>query len=344
MTARFATTDEISRWDKLIIANPDGGNIFSSIEYAEQKKLGEYKPLFVIVDTLAITVLEKKTPPLGKFWYLPKGPNVVTTKQLFDTLKQLEPFARSHGAFVIRIESELPRELQPTLTRHGLKKAAPIIPNPSTITLDISPNLDEIIVNLPQKGRHAIRRAERDGVTIEQAETSEKNCKIMYKLLSETAKGQFGIRSYNYYKEYWQQFSEADLGQLFFAHFEGAIVAGAYAMVLGKKSTYKDGASVRKRTAYGASHLLQWHVIKWAKSHGALVHDFCGSPPSDELNNPDHPHYGIGLFKTSFSKNVVDFIGCYDVVISPFKHKAWVKFGERIYRHYYYKRTKDYYY
>lgn len=344
MTARFATPEEVSVWDELIIANPDGGNVFSSREYADQKKLGEYRVHLIMVDDLAVTVLEKNTPPLGKFWYLPKGPNVTTSKALLKVLKELEPFAKKRGVFAVRIETELPRSEQPTLTRHGLRKAAPIIPNPSTITLSISPKLDEILMNLPQKGRHAIRRAERDGVTIELVEATEKNCKIMYKLWTETAEGRFGIRSYNYYKTFWQRFEKAGLGQLFFAYYEGKVVAGAYAMVFGKKSTYKDGASVRKRSVYGASHLLQWHVIEWAKSKGALIHDFCGSPPSEEIDNTAHPHYGIGRFKSSFSRNVVDFIGCYDFIIRPTQYLAWTKIGERVYRHYYYKRTKDYYY
>ena len=124
--------------------------------------------------------------------------------------------------------------------------------------------------------------------------------------------------------------NQQDIGQMFFACFEGQIIAGAYAMVFGKKSTYKDGASVRKKTTYGASHLLQWRVIEWAKSMGATLHDFCGSPPSEEINNPDHPHYGIGLFKTSFSKHVVDYVGCYDFVINPTKYKIWIKFGEKV--------------
>lgn len=344
MSVRFATPDEIARWNDLIIANPDGGNVFSSYEYAQQKKLGGYKVHFLIVDTIAVTIVEKSPVPFGKFWYLPKGPNVTTSKQLLDLLKALRPFAQKHGVFVVRIESELPRDLQPTLARHGLVKAAPIIPNPSTITLDISSNLDDLLTSLPQKGRHAIRRAERDGATIKLVEATEKNCQTMYALLSKTAEGQFGIRSYNYYKTFWQRFEKNGSGQLFFAFFEGKVVAGAFAMVYGKKSTYKDGASVRKRTVYGASHLLQWHVIMWAKSKGAIIHDFCGSPPSDEIDNPQHPHHGIGLFKTSFSKHVVDFIGCYDLVIRPVQYKIWTKLGERVHRRYYYKRTKDYYY
>lgn len=344
MTARYATDEELSRWDSLILQNPDNGNVFSSIEYSEIKRLTNYTPRYIVVGAFAITVLEKSTPPLGKLWYLPKGPGVTTAKQLFDILKAIKPLAKKAGVFAVRIESELDRSSKATLERHGLRKANAIIPNPSTITIDISPSLDEILTGLPQKGRHAIRRAERDGVTVKKVTANEKNTKLMYKLLAETAEGQFGIRSYNYYKTFWQTFEQAGLGQLFFAYFNGEVVAGAYAMVFGTKSTYKDGASIRKRTAYGASHFLQWNVIEWAKSQGALVHDFCGSPPSDEIGNAQHPHYGVGLFKLSFSKHVVDYIGCYDYVLSKSRYAAWNKLGERVHRRLYYKRTKDYYY
>lgn len=344
MTARYATDEEIAKWNSLVLKNPDGGNVFSSYEYSEIKKLTNYTPKYIIANKVAVTVLEKTTAPLGVLWYLPKGPGVTSTKQLFDLLKVLKPLAKKAGAFAIRVESEIERSSCATLERHGMKKAAPIIPNPSTITIDISRELDEILTGLPQKGRHAIRRAERDGVTVKKVPVTEENTQLMYNLLAETAEGQFGIRSYNYYKEFWKTFSDAGLGQLFFAYYEGRVVAGAYAMTFGTKSTYKDGASIRQRTAYGASHLLQWNVIAWAKSQGALVHDFCGSPPSDEIGNPDHPHYGVGLFKLSFSKDVSDFIGCYDYVLSPIRYKAWKKLGERIHRRLYYQRTNDYYY
>lgn len=344
MTARYATEDEISKWNTLILKNPDKGNVFSSFEYSKIKKLTEYTPRYIIASTVAILVLEKNTPPLGKLWYLPKGPGVTKAVDLFTTLKLIKPLAKREGAFVIRIESELPQSTSGDLAQHGLVKSAPIIPNPSTITLDLADPLEEILARLPQKGRHAIRRAERDGVTIKKVPSTDANTKKMYALLADTAKGQFGIRSYNYYKTYWQTFEAAGIGQLFFAYFEGAIVAGAYAMTFGTKSTYKDGASIRKRTAYGASHLLQWHVIEWAKSKGATIHDLCGSPPSDEINNPKHPHYGIGLFKTSFNKEVTDYIGCYDYVISKGRYIAWTKLGEKVHRHLYYKRTNDYYY
>lgn len=344
MTARFATKSEIDKWDELILANPDGGNVFASYEYAMQKTTGGYRAIFVMIDDLAVTVLQKLTPGLGKLWYLPKGPGVASTKQLWSALNALKPLARKQGVFVIRIESELRREQQPTLARHGLKKAKPIIPNPSTITLDISESLEDVMTKLPQKGRHAIRRAERDGVTVKKVKATDKNCKIMYELLAKTAEGQFGIRSDLYFKSFWQRFEKAGYGQLFFAYFDEQVVAGAYAMTFGTKSTYKDGASVRERKAYGASHLLQWHVIEWAKSKGATLHDFCGSPPSDEINNPEHQHYNIGLFKTAFNKTVTDYIGCYDLVLKPAQYKIWTQIGERIAHRIHYYRKRDSYY
>ncbi|HZJ34790.1 MAG TPA: peptidoglycan bridge formation glycyltransferase FemA/FemB family protein [Candidatus Angelobacter sp.] len=341
---RFATQQEISEWNKYIIANPDGGNVFASYEFAMQKEAGGYKAHFVFANDLAVTILEKNAPILGKLWYLPKGPGVTSAKELWVVLESLKPFAEKHGVFAIRIESELNRDQQPTLTRHGLIKSRPIIPNPSTITIDISDNLETIMTNLPQKGRHAIRRAERDGVTTKLVESTDKNCKIMFDLLSETAEGQFGIRSYDYYRTFWQRFESAGYGQLFFAYYENQVVAGAYAMVYGAKSTYKDGASIRKRDVYGASHLLQWRVIEWAKSHGAKLHDFCGSPPSDEIGNPNHKHYGIGLFKTAFNKTVTDYIGCYDLVINPTIYKIWTKFSEKVARRLHYYKHHDSYY
>ncbi len=344
MTVRFATPSEIVNWNEHIIANPDGGNMFQSFEFAMQKETGGYNAHFVFFDDIAVTILEKNAPGLGKLWYIPKGPGVTDSKELLRFLKDIKKFATKHKAFAIRIESELSRDEGVFLSKNGLKKSSPIIPNPSTITLDISEDLENVLASLNQKGRHAINRAKRDGVTVKAVKSSEKNCKIMYELLAETAKGQFGIRSYEYFKTFWQRFEKANLGQLFFAYYENQVVAGAYAITYGKKSTYKDGASIRKRTAYGASHLLQWNIIEWAKSRGVLVHDFCGSPPSEEINNPNHKHYGIGLFKSSFNKNVTDYIGCYDYAINSKKYAIWIKFGEKVAKRIHYYKNHDSYF
>ena len=346
MEIRFATDQEIADWNNKILANPDGGNVFQGYEFAEQKRLGGWNPRYVMAGKLAVTVLEKKVVGHGKLWYVPKGPGVASPVALGDMLHELQKFAHDHGVFAVKVEPELLKTESALLAfkELGLVPVAPIQPNSSTVLIDLSPSLDTIMANLNQKGRHAIRRAERDGVTVKQVKATEKNCQLFYDLLAETAAGSFVIRPYEYYQKFWQTYADAGLGQLFFAYFEGKIVAGAYAMVFGAKSTYKDGASIRERTAYGASHLLQWHVIRWAKENGSEVHDLCGAPPSDRINDESHPHYGIGRFKTSFNKHVTDYVGAYDLVVHPRQYAWWTKFGERLAKSYRWRKHHESWY
>jgi len=331
MTLHFASEQEKKEWDKLVLLNPDGGHILQSYEFALQKEYGRWKPRFIKNETYAITALEKQF--LGKkLWYIPKGPGVSSMRQLDELVPELKAFAKQQNVFAIKIEPELKKsdEALTHLMKIGLKKVRPIQPNFSTVLIDLAPDLDTVMANLNQKGRHAIRRAERDGVTVERVPSTDENCKKMYDLLAETAAGSFGIMKFEYYKAFWQRFEAAGSGQLFFAYFDGQLVAGAYALAFGKKGTYKDGASVRNRPAYGSSHLLQWHVIRWLKEKGVSVHDLCGAPPSDQINDPDHPHYGIGRFKTSFNKEVTDYVGAFDIVIDPGFYSFWTAYGERI--------------
>ena len=134
------------------------------------------------------------------------------------------------------------------------------------------------------------------------------------------------------------------MASLFFAYVDDQLVAGAFAMVQGTKSMYKDGASTRERTVYGASHLLQWEVIKWAKSKGSTEHDLAGVPPIDQIKNPDHPFYGMGRFKTSFNKTVTQYVGAYDIPVRSLKAKLWNRLVEKVVRRLYFKRHHESFY
>lgn len=334
MDIRFATEPEIQDWDNRIVANPDGGNVFQGSLFAEQKKLGGWTTRYVVAENISLTILEKKVFGLGAFWYIPKGPGVVTAVQLGDLLPDLRKFAAKHGVFMMKLEPEIEKTDSALLALKelGLIKTAPIQPNNSTVLIDLSPDLDTVLANLNQKGRHAIRRAERDGVTVEKVDATDENCQIFYDLLTKTAEGQgfsASIRPFEYHKKFWQRYAVAKQGQLFLAYFDGKVVAGAFVLLLGEKSTYKDGASMRVDGAYGVTHLVQWHVITWAKENRAKIHDLCGTPPSDQINNESHRWYGVGRFKTSFNKQVTDYIGAYDLVVNPRQYALWTKFGER---------------
>jgi len=343
MTTRYATNKEITDWNSHIAANPDGGNILQGKEFVEQKALAGWKPRYVFVNTRAVGVVEKSIPSLGKLWYCPKGPSVTSVDDLSDIVSQLKAFAKKEGVFSIKIEPELPAGTHTDGIQ--LLKTRPIQYNYSTVLIDLSPSLDDIMTVLPQKGRHAIKRAKRDGVTVKRVQATKENNRKMYGLFKATAQaGNFAIRPEEYYQKFYTRYSESGNGQLFFAYFEGSIVAGAFALRMGKKSMYKDGASIRNRTAYGASHLLQWHVIQWAKQNGSVEHDLAGIPPVSQLEDTNHPMHGLVRFKTSFNKTVTEYIGAYDIPVHPRKAKLWHAYVEKVVRRAYFKIHKQSYY
>lgn len=343
MKLRFATEEEIANWNSIIVENPGGGNILQGKEFAEQKEQASWIPRYIVSDICALVVLEKTIPLLGKIWYSPKGPAVSSSHDLKKIVAELTSFARSNGVFSIKIEPELDHTAD--LSELDLIKTKPIQYNYATVLIDLKPSIEDILAGLNQKGRHAIRRAERDGVTAKAVDATEEHYAIMYSLFLETASGAgFTIRPPEYYREFYTRYSADGNGQLFFAYFEGRVVAGAFAMVQGGKSMYKDGASVRERTAYGASHLLQWEIIKWAKEKGSKEHDLAGVPPIAEIKNSDHPFYGLGRFKTSFNKTVTEYVGAYDVPVRPLKAKLWHRFLEKVVRRLHFKKHHESYY
>lgn len=331
MSIRFATAEEIADWDKKILANPDKGNLLQSKEFADIKQAGGWKPNYVMADNLALMILSKNVLSGGTLWYIPRGPGVVNTTELRSVLPELKIFAAKHGAFAVKIEPELlwNDETERQLTDMELVKAHRVQPG-STVLINLSPSLDDIMAALNQKARNAIRRAERDGATVEAVKPTAANCYKFYELLSATAENKFGIHPFEYYEKSWKDYSAAGMGQMFFAYSGKDVIAAAYSIVMGEKSVYKDGASVRERPIYGASHLLQWHVIQWAKQQGSKIHDLYGVPASDKVDDKSDPYYGIGTFKRSFNKHVTDYVGTYDMVVKKSTYNRWRRFGERL--------------
>ncbi|HEU4830726.1 MAG TPA: peptidoglycan bridge formation glycyltransferase FemA/FemB family protein [Candidatus Saccharimonadales bacterium] len=347
MTVRYATQQEITDWNSLILANPDGGNIFQSLQMATVKSKAGWKTRFIVSDQCAMTVHERFIPGLGRLWYLPKGPGVKQADDITQLQPELRRFARAQGVFLIKIESEVANTTSnvQVLKKANLIHSHPIQPNSSTVILDIAGSSDAVMSALPQKSRHAIKRAFRDGIEIKQAKPTQANFTTMLKLMHETMAGKSTLlREEEYYRTFWNEYAAHNMGALFFAYDKDKPVAGAFVLFFGNKATYKDGGSTRQKTIYGASHALQWHIIEWLKEKGITTYDLCGTPPAKDIGNTSHPHYGIGRFKTGFNKQVTEFVGVYDSVVRPSAYHLWVTFVERIITRLYVRVLKKYFY
>lgn len=331
---REATADECARWDEFIASDPDGGDVWRGRDYAELKRRTHYRPRYLFVDDRPVTVLEKSVPLLGGLWYVPGGPGVTDVEDLVTLVDTLADYARGHGAFVVKVEPRLPRTdaTHAFLTDHGYRRAGAIVPNDTTIVVDISGESDEVMRRFSTRARRWIRRAERDGVVIERVPASEENCRIMYGLLSGTADARFGIRDLDYYRDCWPRYEASGKGQLFFARFAGEVVAGVFAMRLGDMAFYKDGGSVRKSAtssaqnglgAHGVGHAIQWEAMTWARENGCTRYDLGAVPSIARIDDPTHPYHGLGEFKRSFNKEVTEYLGAYDLPLHGLRHLVW---------------------
>lgn len=358
--ARFATEAEIKRWNELVAANPGGGEVWSGSEYATAKTFNGYAPRFVLVDAVhdpsrsgvstnagvAVLVLEKTVPALGKLWYLPAGPAGQDIETVLSVSASIANLAKREGAFMLKIEPRIleTEDARDALTAAGYRRTFRIVPNESTVLVDISGEEAEVSARFATRARNMIRRAEKDGLVIRRVEPTEENCRIMFDLLAETSAGRFELRPYEYYRLFWQTYDEAGTGVLILGYSEDKPVAGLFGMVLGENSVYKDGASVRQGLPTGTMNALQWELIRWAREHGAVRHDLCGSPHSSRLDDKSHPLYGVGLYKLAFSKHVVDYVGTFDLPLKPFAYTIWATVGDRLARRLALKRRHDPYY
>jgi len=359
-TARFATAQEREGWDALLSANPGGGEVWMSDAYLGVKhRENGYRDHRVVVDRpgrapVAVGVLAKRAPLLGEWWHLPAGPAGEDEASVLEVAAAVAAFAKDRGAFLLKIEPRLGPESRAAIRAAGYLDVVRITPNPSTVLVDVGVHgaaapgsaeaEAELFARLGKKARNAINRARRDGIEVSPAPASEENCRALFALLRETAEGRFVLRRESYYRDFWQSFESAGVGQIFLAHREGQLIAGAFAMALGEKTTYKDGASVRAKSAYGASHALQWEVLRWASERGARVHDLCGAPPSDRIEETGHPLHGVGQFKRSFQPVVTDYAGAFDLPLRPGAYAFWVKLGDRLMRRWSLLVRRDPYY
>lgn len=353
-TARFATGEEIENWDKHVTANPNGGNMLQSAAYASVKNGNGWDVRFLVLESGGAAsynvVLEKKFPVLGRLWYLIKGPDVSAAADLKPALGACAELvkARKLNVFAIKVEPDIvtSAEAQVQLTAAGLVKAPNIQSNDSTALLDISPTENEVFRSISSRARNAIRRAEREGCQVVQGEPGPETYRALYDLMADTvkAKGSMPLRSYEYYVRFWDEFCNRGQGSFFFVHEDGKPSVGAFVINYGYKATYKDGGSIQNRKQYGDSHLVQWAAIRRMKELGCTEYDFCGTPPAARIKDKSHNLHGMGMFKTSFSKTVTDFVGCYDFVLAPVRHRLWVRGAERVFRRLETMRTGNQFY
>ena len=184
----------------------------------------------------------------------------------------------------------------------------------SNVIMDISPSEEEILSGMHKKHRYNIKYAERNGVTVYEA-NDQADFDIFYSLLEETAEREkYYIHSKAYYQTIWEQFSEKGLCHILIAKHEETPLSAWMLFTYDNTLYYPYGASANQGRNLMASNLIAWEAIKLGKKSGCTMFDIWGAAVNPE--NEDDPYYGFTNFKLKFGGKHVTYIDSYDFVVN----------------------------
>ncbi len=192
--------------------------------------------------------------------------------------------------------------------------SAPIHQHPElSWMINIDREKDEIFNDMRKTTRHAIRKAEKDGVKIE-ISNNVNDIEKFWDLYKETVQRQKFIPfSKEYLKKEFEVFNKDNNVVLGFALYENKIVSGAFIVFDSIGAYYHHGASLHINNV-PTSQLLQWFLIQEAKKRGCKYYNFWGISPADK---PKHPWAGLSIFKKGFGGFEEAYLHAQDYIISP---------------------------
>lgn len=276
--------------------------------------------------------------------YVPRGPlfayDAAVDNLLLDAMIRL---ARRRRAVFLRCEPNVLAHTPQADTLHSwllVRKfflTEPIQPR-SSIHLALDQPSEQIFASFSKGHRADIRRAERQGVTVQVGSRSDID--TFYAIMQSTAqRANFGIHSKDYYRCAYDAYGKRSL--LLLAEKEGKIVAAHLVFADAHTGLYLYSGATDEGLKSGANHALQWKAIQWAHEQGCTIYDLWGIPDAlgraatcattDEARQRLHteaqsdPLIGVYRFKKGFGGTVVRYLPAYDYIYIPPLYALWHK-------------------
>ncbi len=334
MEARIITDRQ--QWNDFVSAS-ECCNITQSYEWGELgPHLGAQTMRIGVVDEegklcAAMLMLIVRAPIIRRpYFYAVRGPVIddPSSPALTTLLNFVRAEARRQGAFMLKVEPSVDDEDERwllALRRHGFR------PNPYAVhirnewVLNIQPDEQELLAGMKEKWRYNIRLAGRKGVTVRRGE-GQADLDTFYKIYEMTSeRDQFFIHNKAFYEEVLRLYSPDDRFALFLAEYQGEPIAGIIVLRYGRWSWYMYGASSNEHRNLMPNHLLQWHGIQWAKSHGCWYYNFRGIP---DILEEGQELWGVYIFKRGFGGYAIRALETHDLVYQPLVYNVYMRLLE----------------
>ncbi|MBQ9029454.1 peptidoglycan bridge formation glycyltransferase FemA/FemB family protein [Candidatus Saccharibacteria bacterium] len=203
----------------------------------------------------------------------------------------------------------------------GLRKAPMYLSVEFAGVLDLNKSDDELLKNMRQRLRRALRKAEKNNITVEKS-TNPEDIKTFYNIQLQTAKRHdFYAFSEDFLEKQFAAFAPNGEAVLYTAKYEGEILAQNFMIFYGNEASYHYGVSSELGTKLSGAPLLHLTAMRDARERGIMRYNFWGIVGEDETK---HRFYGVSCFKRGFGVDELKYVPAHDLVLKPASYrKTW---------------------
>lgn len=319
------TVENQTEWDEFVTAHPDA-NFLQSWDFYEFYfsrgfdivRRGVYDENGQLVGVYAGEVEPAKR---GRHLAVAGGPifdwsNQEIKNLIFSDMKQQ---AKKLKCTFVRVRPQLQNtpENAKIFQQLGFRKAPMYLSVEFAGVLNLENSEEEILKNMRQRLRRALRKAEKNQITIEKT-SDPKAIHDFYQIELQTAKRHdFYAFSEDFLTKQFAAFAKNDEAVLYIAKLNGEILAENFMIFYGNEASYHYGVSSELGTKYSGAPLLHMEAMRDARKRGIKRYNFWGIV--DE-NDTKHRFYGVSVFKRGFGVEELKYLEARDLVLDKFSY------------------------
>jgi len=146
-----------------------------------------------------------------------------------------------------------------------------------TIIIDSAKPLEEIWCALDKKARWGVKKANKLGVEVRNAESFQEWKEFYHLHMRHSSERQYPPESYSFFKEMFKLHSK-NMSRLFVAKYGNRTIAGSLFLIYKRNMVFLHNASLPTFLSHNPNNLLQWKSIEWANKNGVTIYDMNGLP------------------------------------------------------------------
>jgi peptidoglycan pentaglycine glycine transferase (the first glycine) len=252
-----------------------------------------------------------------RFAYAPRGPladewNEVTNRALIDSLRdEARPGGALERVAIVRQDPEIEPAppIEAALHASGWRRAHDMQPRRTRI-VDLTADEDALWSDLRKKWRQYVNKAKSNGIVVREVDpTAETDAfETFHAVMREVSKRTaLPLRSAAAFREVWEAFAPTGESRLQFAEDgAGEVQAVLLTVRCGTRVVEPYGGMTAAGAESRANYLLKWEAIRSSREQGATSYDMWGLIGT-----------GIDHFKAGFGGREVEYIGAWDLPLSP---------------------------